>query len=114
MGIEDCAVLSELLADQSICSIQDIETALAVYDGVRRPRGQWLVQSSAHIGNCYEWLAKGVGSDFGKIEEQINHRNGIIANVNVPEMGAAAKKLLRGGPRALAKLPGSNFVNGCL
>ena len=95
MGIEDCAVLSELLADETISNNHDVEAALAVFDSVRRQRGQWLVQSSRHIGDCYEWLAKGVGDDFKKIESEINHRNGIIANVNVREMCEDARKQLK-------------------
>lgn len=95
MGIEDCAVLSELLSDGSITTRQDINTALAVFDEVRRPRGQWLVQSSQHIGNCYEWITEGVGHDFKKIEHEINTRNGIIANVNVKELCDQARSLLK-------------------
>jgi salicylate hydroxylase len=95
MGIEDCAVLSELLADELITKNHQIEDVLAVFDIVRRKRGQWLVQSSRHIGDCYEWRAKGVGKDFKKIEEEINHRNGIIANVNVEEMCNEARQLLK-------------------
>lgn len=91
MGIEDCAVLSELLSDERIQSGQDLHTALAVYDNVRRERGQWLVRSSRRIGDCYEWRANGVGQDFKKIEAEINHRNGIIANVDVKKMCEEAR-----------------------
>jgi salicylate hydroxylase len=52
------------------------------------------VQSSFRIGNCYEWLADGVGEDFAKIEEEINRRNGIIADVDVESMCADARSVL--------------------
>ena len=95
MGIEDCAVLSELLSHEAIAKQQDLNIVLAVFDEVRRERGQWLVQSSQHIGNCYEWIAKGVGDDFEKIEHEIKTRNGIIANVNVRGMCDQARALLK-------------------
>ena len=95
MGIEDCAVLSELLSDESIKNQQDLNAAFAVFDGVRRERGQWLVQSSQHIGNCYEWIANGIGDDFEKIESEINTRNGIIANVNVTKLCEQARDSLK-------------------
>lgn len=86
MGIEDCAVLSSLLADESVVSSAHVAHALSLFDRVRRERGQWLVQSSQHIGNCYEWLAEGVGDDLEKVEAEINLRNGMIADVDVAGM----------------------------
>jgi salicylate hydroxylase len=52
------------------------------------------VQSSRFVGDCYEWRAEGVGRDFKKIEEAINHRNGIIANVDVDRMCEDARQQL--------------------
>ena len=95
MGIEDCAVLSELLSSESIGKQEDLDVALAIFDELRRKRGQWLVQSSQHIGNCYEWIANGIGNDFKKIENEINTRNGIIANVDVRDMCDQARQLLK-------------------
>ncbi|KPM45263.1 hypothetical protein AK830_g1246 [Neonectria ditissima] len=69
----------------------EIERALEVYDAVRRERGESLVQSSRRIGDTYEWMADGIGADFAKIEAEINHRNGVIANVNVGEMCETAQ-----------------------
>ncbi|KAI9926708.1 hypothetical protein ASPWEDRAFT_177282 [Aspergillus wentii DTO 134E9] len=89
--IEDTAVLATLLADDRVQSHKDLEAALAVYDESRRERSQWLVQSSRRIGDCYEWRAEGVGRDFAKIEEEINTRNGMIANVDVDGMCEEAR-----------------------
>ncbi|KAK4493877.1 hypothetical protein PRZ48_015062 [Zasmidium cellare] len=94
--IEDSAVLSDLLADERVRTQSDIETAFAVYDSVRRERGNWLVQSSQHIGNCYEWIGEGVGEDFGRVEREIRTRNGVIADVDVEGMCREAVGVLRG------------------
>lgn len=84
-------MLATLLADDRVQSHKDLEAALAVYDESRRERSQWLVQSSRRIGDCYEWRAEGVGRDFAKIEEEINTRNGMIANVDVDGMCEEAR-----------------------
>lgn len=87
-------MLATLLEDEWVQSHKDLEAALAAYDTSRRERSQWLVQSSRFIGNSYEWLAEGVGDDFKKIEEAINHRNGIIANADIPKMCQEAREQL--------------------
>ncbi|PWY70935.1 salicylate hydroxylase [Aspergillus heteromorphus CBS 117.55] len=84
--IEDTAVLTALLTDERVHTHRDLKAVLAAFDENRRERSQWLVQSSRFIGDCYEWRADGVGSDFQKIEEQINRRNGVIANVDIGKM----------------------------
>ena len=93
--IEDSAVMAELLADQQVRTQRDLDTVFATFDAQRRSRGQWLVQSSRWIGDCYEWHAKGVGKDFKKIEAEINERNGIIANVDIRKMCEQAREDLR-------------------
>ena len=92
--IEDSAVLAELLADQAVRSMHDLEAVFATFDGQRRERGQWLVNSSRRVGDCYEWRAAGIGRDFEKIEAEINERNGIIANVDVRGLCETAKEQL--------------------
>lgn len=95
MCIEDSAILADLLADDNVRTQKDIEAAFATFDVQRRDRGHFLVQTSAHIGNCYEWLAEGVGSDFSKIEQEINTRNSKIADVDVAKMCQEAKDRLQ-------------------
>lgn len=95
--LEDTAVLATLLADPRVRSHSDLEDVLAVFDASRRERTQWLVQSSRFIGDCYEWRADGVGRDFGKIEEAINYRNGIITDADVAGMCREAKESLGRG-----------------
>lgn len=78
--------MAELLADKRVSSQAELEAVFATFDSERRSRGHWLVQSSRWIGDCYEWRAEGIGRDFKKIEDEINRRNDIIANVNMNEM----------------------------
>ena len=92
--IEDSAVLAELLADSRVLSGEHLEAVFATFDAVRRPRGNWLVQSSRRIGDCYEWRAEGVGQEFKAIEAEINSRNSTIANVDCKEMCYEARREL--------------------
>lgn len=87
--IEDSAFLAELLS--SVDSSRDLPSVFETFDECRRERSQWLVQSSRWIGDCYEWLADGIGSDMAKIESEINERNGIIANFDLEGEVAQAK-----------------------
>jgi salicylate hydroxylase len=93
--IEDSAILASLLADESVRSQSDLEHAFTTFNDRRKERGQWLVQSSRWIGDCYERRAHGIGSDFAKIEKEIHMRNGIIANVDVEQLCAEACEDLR-------------------
>ncbi|KAH7149099.1 hypothetical protein B0J13DRAFT_297191 [Dactylonectria estremocensis] len=93
--IEDSAVMSELLADKSVQSRQELEAVFAAYDKSRRERSQWLVQSSRRIGDCYEWRATGVGRDFKKIEGEIQERMGIISNLDLSRAIQEAKEDLK-------------------
>ena len=92
--IEDSAVLAELLADRRVLTGEHLEALFATFDAVRRPRGNWLVQSSRRIGDCYEWRAEGVGQDFKAIEAEISSRNSTIANVDCKEMCYEARRQL--------------------
>ncbi|CAK3816224.1 Salicylate hydroxylase [Lecanosticta acicola] len=92
MCIEDSAVLADLL--HACCTRADLPAAFQTFNDLRRDRGNWLVQTSRHIGDCYEWMADGVGDDFARIEAEINTRNGMIADVSVEGMCERAKEVL--------------------
>ncbi|KAH8587905.1 hypothetical protein B0O99DRAFT_747236 [Bisporella sp. PMI_857] len=92
--IEDSAILAELLADERVKTRNQLEAVFATFDAERRSRTQWLVESSRWIGDCYEWRAEGIGRDFSKIENEINKRNAVIANIDMEEMCAQAKEEL--------------------
>jgi salicylate hydroxylase len=89
--------MAELLADESVKSSQDVEAVFSVFQEVRKKRGQGLVQSSSRIGDVYEWRAEGVGSDFDKMEKEINQRNDVIGgeDVDVSEMCKQARTQLK-------------------
>ncbi|KAG5915163.1 hypothetical protein E4U61_004949 [Claviceps capensis] len=89
--IEDAAVLAQLFANDEILDRRAVQVALAVYDACRRERASWLVQSSRHIGNTYEWIAEGIENDFTRIQEEITHRNGVIANADIMAICDEAK-----------------------
>lgn len=86
--------MAELLADPRVKTQKELEAVFATFNTERKERGQWLVQSSRRIGDCYEWRAEGVGKDFEKIEAEINERNGIIADVDVENMCKDAREEL--------------------
>ncbi|KAG5977879.1 hypothetical protein E4U54_007076 [Claviceps lovelessii] len=90
--IEDAAVLAHLLANDDVSDRRAVQVALAAYDASRRERASWLVQSSRHIGNTYEWMAEGIQDDFTKIQEEIIYRNGVIANADIKAMCDQARQ----------------------
>ncbi|KAK0387824.1 hypothetical protein NLU13_4069 [Sarocladium strictum] len=93
--IEDAFFLAELLQDPAVIHPADLAAVLQVFDQHRRERGQWLVQSSRWIGDCYEWQAKGIERDLKKIEQEINHRNRIIADFDIEGSVAVARRDLQ-------------------
>lgn len=51
-----------------------LETAFAVFDGIRRPRAQRIVQTSQEAGDLCAFKAPGIGSDMKKIVENQSNR----------------------------------------
>jgi len=93
-AVEDCAFLSELLADGRVKSLRDLEAVFATFDAHRRPRTQWSVQSSRRCADLYEWRAEGVGRDLKKIEQEVNERTAVVWYVDVRKMVDEAKEEL--------------------
>lgn len=83
--IEDSAVMATLLSDDRVRTAADIEAAFAAFDTNRRERCQWLVESSRHIGDVYEWRAPGIDGDLEKIEKDIVSRNSTIGDFDIEE-----------------------------
>jgi salicylate hydroxylase len=65
--IEDALILSHLLG--LVSEEIQLETAFSVYDGIRRPRAQRIVQTSQEAGDLCAFKAPGIGSDMVKIVE---------------------------------------------
>lgn len=93
MCIEDAAVLSEILADRHIKSYADVDNAFAVYDEVRRPRGEFLIRSSRFTGECWDLREPSI-KDFKELEKEILRRNAIIHEVDVGKMCKDARAKL--------------------
>ncbi|KAG9689539.1 FAD/NAD(P)-binding domain-containing protein, partial [Aureobasidium melanogenum] len=101
--IEDSAILAELLAvawtrleEQStrVSKTEVLENVLKVFDGERRERTQWLVQSSRASVELYEWRDRLCERDPAKIKEQILWRNHKIWRVDMDDMVAEANRKL--------------------
>lgn len=72
MSIEDSLILSTLLG-RSKTRIEAL-TALKVYDRVRRPRTQRIVESSRETGLIVNGLGEEMGLGFGKLKEKLLRR----------------------------------------
>jgi salicylate hydroxylase len=72
MALEDALVLSRLLL--RVQSESDVRAAFKGYDAVRRPRNTRQVETSLQAARVLSFREDGVGSDIGKIREQIEHR----------------------------------------
>lgn len=70
--IEDALVLSRILG--LITSPTQLQTAFRVYDGIRRPRAQKVVQTSRGAAEVYRLRAPGIGDDMDKIVANMNER----------------------------------------
>jgi salicylate hydroxylase len=71
-GLEDAVVLSHLLS--LVRSSEQLTTAFRVYDGIRRPRAQKVVQTSFEAGELYFWQHPDIGDDMHRIVENGNDR----------------------------------------
>jgi len=71
MCVEDCYILSELLAETT--SVKALEKAFKAYDEVRRPRSQKLVKESREAGMLYD-LQGPTGDDLEGLEKNMKQR----------------------------------------
>ena len=83
-------MLAELLADPRVKTQKDLEAVFATFDACRKPRTQWLVQSSRYIGQVLDHHAEGIGGDLEKIKNEIVTRNVKIMEADVKQMCADA------------------------
>ncbi|KAH8203754.1 hypothetical protein TruAng_002047 [Truncatella angustata] len=65
--IEDALIMSRLLA--LVKHESQIQAAFSVFDGIRRPRAQRVVQTSQEAGDLCAFRAPGIGSNMNKIVE---------------------------------------------
>ncbi|OAA55178.1 Aromatic-ring hydroxylase-like protein [Cordyceps fumosorosea ARSEF 2679] len=78
VGVEDAAVLCELLARVAVLPrgrrAEAVRVALGLYDGARRERSQWLVWSSRRQGQLMKYTVPEIGADMAKIGEDLRGR----------------------------------------
>lgn len=87
IGVEDALALCTLFEklqgsmDQDFGSMSSVdkcaavERALHIYDRVRKPRSQWLVESSREVCDIYEWKYPGTLTDWNKCIAEITKRS---------------------------------------
>lgn len=81
MSIEDGLVLSTLLGRAETPA--EAVTALKVYDQVRRPRTQRIVESSRGTGTIVTGRGEDIGLDLTKLREKLLPRWDFIINFDV-------------------------------
>ncbi|KAF2737215.1 mannitol 1-phosphate dehydrogenase 2 [Polyplosphaeria fusca] len=74
-GVEDCYILTELLATATKAG--DLDKVFQTYDEVRRPRSLKLVSTSRAGGKVYQFEGEG-GDDLDEIEQDMVGRMGWI------------------------------------
>ena len=83
MSIEDSLILSTLLGHAKCPA--EARIALRVYDSVRRPRTQSVVDSSKGTGQIVTSQDPETGLDASKLREKLRHRWNFILDFNVLE-----------------------------
>ncbi|KAH8434516.1 uncharacterized protein LDX57_012159 [Aspergillus melleus] len=92
MSVEDSLILSALLGRAQ--SVSDARTALKVYDQVRRPRTQRIVESSRATGQISFGLSEEFGLDFDKLKAGLLPRWDFIVGFNNEKHREEAIELL--------------------
>ncbi|KAF2706932.1 salicylate 1-hydroxylase-like protein [Pleomassaria siparia CBS 279.74] len=80
MCIEDCYILSSLIAD--VTDAKNLETAFKAYDEVRRPRSLKLVKESKEAGMLYDFEGP-TGDDIEALESNMKHRMNWIWDADI-------------------------------
>lgn len=71
-ALEDAAVLSHMLG--LVKNASELPLAFKAYDGVRRPRAQKVVATSAECGKVYALMGEETGEDREKIVGNLRER----------------------------------------
>lgn len=92
MSIEDAMILGALLGKAT--SPADGQTALKVYDQIRRPRTQKIVDSSWVTGKMLMGVDESAGMDPVKLKEALLHRWDFILDFDMPQHREEAISLM--------------------
>ncbi|OAP55327.1 hypothetical protein AYL99_10300 [Fonsecaea erecta] len=94
-AFEDALVLARLLADDNIKTADDIETAFAAFDAIRRPRTLKIVDTSRENGEICMKKGEETGGDLEKIKNNLEHRFNWIWYDNLEGQVDQAKEKLK-------------------
>lgn len=75
-GLEDALIFSKILS--LVNSPSQLDAAFQVYDSIRRPRAQRVVQESKEVGVAYFLTHPDFGNDLQKITDDANRRLPLI------------------------------------
>ena len=92
-ALEDAFILCSLLEDDRIKAVEDISSAFAAYDAVRRPRSQKIVTTSREAGYIYGFESS-MGDNTDKIGENLMNRFQWIWDEDMDKQRLQAKALL--------------------
>ncbi|KIX08903.1 uncharacterized protein Z518_03560 [Rhinocladiella mackenziei CBS 650.93] len=73
-AFEDALVLANLLANDNVNRAEDLESAFAAFDSIRRPRTLKVVETSRENGKVCMKKGKDTGADLGQIKENLDKR----------------------------------------
>ena len=93
-AFEDALIMCNLLADEAIKSREDVESAFAAYDAVRRPRTLKVVSTSRENGEICMMRGESTGKDFGKIKATLEERFNWIWHEDLDQQVETAKAIL--------------------
>lgn len=93
-AIEDALFLSWLLAHPAVNS-SNVDQALTVYDTIRRPRANKVLESSLEAGDVYEMRGERTGSDWVKLKQELETRFDWIWEHNHDDDFPAAEEEMR-------------------
>ncbi|KIX96228.1 uncharacterized protein Z520_08006 [Fonsecaea multimorphosa CBS 102226] len=94
-AFEDALVLARLLADDNIKTADDIQTAFAAFDAIRRPRTLKIVDTSRENGEICMKKGEDTGADLEKIKNNLDHRFNWIWYDNLEGQVEEAKDKLK-------------------
>lgn len=75
-GLEDALILSRILG--LVSSPDQLESCFQVYDSIRRPRAQHVVQESLEVLMAYFLLDQEIGNDLQRVTDDANKRLPLI------------------------------------
>jgi salicylate hydroxylase len=87
-SLEDGAVLTALF--KHVKSLADVEKAFKVYDAVRRPRSQKIVELSREYGRVYAFMHPEVGDDLDKIRMKMYEGEMYASGIDIEKQNQEA------------------------